>query len=128
MYIWEYYPPSGRCREIRLEGELCADESRGFYVCTGSALVGLYASEKGPVFFVDRRQYVLEPGHYRMEHIEREKTREFRLSISGNEVYSVEYDKPRWIDDSLNDEEICDFFLWLHKRQNNTGFHSFFTV
>lgn len=128
MYVWEFYPPSGRCKLIRFEGEQFADASRGFYVETGDVLVGLYASERGPVFFVDDCHYVLKAGQYHMELSERTKLKVFRLAIQGRETFSLEYEKPGWIDDSLVDEETSDFFLWLYRRQNTHGLHAFFTL
>lgn len=128
MYVCEYYPPSGGHREILLDGNRTEDVCRGFYVCTDDAVIGLYASQRGPVVFRNAQEYVLRAGAYAMELVEKERTRVFRLTVSGEEAFSVEYRRPQWIDDAPVDEETADFFLWLYRGQKDPRFHTFFTT
>ncbi|WP_144407038.1 hypothetical protein [Paenibacillus sp. IHBB 10380] len=116
--------------EIELIKETTVEYYRGFYINYQDHLIGIVATEKGPLFFYDRDHYLLQENSFRfiLRHQGTENT--FHFVWNGTTLLGISYlrvlcreDSGAWVDDHLN-----DFFFWLDLAVERRNFYSFYTV
>lgn len=127
-FVCEYNPITGRYKE-RLRDEVDKIElTIGYYTKTNDSLVGVFATDKGPILFKNDIQILLEQGKYQINIAEKLDKRIFCLTINGKREIEVEYEKPKYVNyDAWSDEEMVDFFFWLSKK-NQKKFHEYYTI
>ncbi|HEY2491748.1 MAG TPA: hypothetical protein VGI33_02310 [Paenibacillus sp.] len=116
--------------EIELNKETTVEYYRGFYINHQDHLIGIVATEKGPLFFYDRDHYLLQENSFQfiLRHQGTENT--FHFVWNGTTLLELSYlrvlcrdDGGVWVDDHLH-----DFFSWLDLAVERRNFYSFYTV
>jgi hypothetical protein len=125
-----YEPETGQSVEKdRSEFPEIKETWRGFYKSLDSGVMGIFATDKGPVFFVNDRRYLLT-----------EKEWDFEVeSIGNNNIFSFWFDKKEQLKidykktDDLGihtyvEEDVIDFFVWMTKKKKSKTFIEFYTL
>ena len=102
---------------------------RGFFTEQGGRYYGVFATETGPVAFLDSTQWPLtrSGASSALSQLPDGRTR-FVLSVAGAPVYDVTYRRPDDVVDNWSDDEsISGFFAWLHESVTNDPKGSFFS-
>lgn len=128
--ILEYVPETGKFREIPRQAlPRGQSEGRGFYVSVNGAVIGIYASSKGPVCFRNEARFLLSDKGCQVELIEGAEENQFFLRWKGKERISVRYPRVKFKDyDAWSDEEMLDFFLWLSRSVSKDQFFKYYTA
>lgn len=128
-FVCEYFPYLGKFEEKSRNEIGNVEFIKGYYVKNKNDIIGLFSSKTGPIIFRNSKQYLLKPGKCKMEISEQiDDIMIFRLVINGVEAFSVEYEKPKFVNfDPWSDEEMVDFYLWLTNGQSEENFYNFFT-
>lgn len=90
-------------------------------------LVGLVGSNKGPILFLDREQYVISNTDFNFiqQSIEDNKGK-FIAYINGEKSIELQYKKPFTDYDAWSREEDIDIFQWILKFSKNIEFKNKF--
>lgn len=101
---------------------------RGFFTEQGGHFYGVFATESGPVAFLDKSQWALTKSGASSELTQLlDGQKRFVLRMEGVPVYDVIYQQPNDIVDNWSDDEsISGFFSWLHEGLVNDPKGSFF--
>lgn len=112
--VLEYDEAVGTYRERR-KAEVTKELSRGFYVNAGKDLVGVFASPRGPVFFVNDKRYPMHDPTFAVELHPGEKENEFIARHDSDPVFLFRYPRhTNWgYDNWSTEEESADWYLWL---------------
>lgn len=128
--ICVYDTTTGDCSEMeRSELEDLNKTWRGFYTKKANNLIGVFATNKGPVFFVNSDMYLLAQNDWNF-HVEvfPEKSI-FSFVYNDEEHYKLEYTRPKELGvNPYADEEFMDFFVWMAKNKANKNFIGFYTI
>lgn len=102
---------------------------RGYYKKIEKVFIGVFASEKGPVLFVNKQMYLLKKGLYRFNLVSLENENEFSFFYEGNEKFSIKYPriKSLWTN-PYEDEEFVDLIVWLYNNMNDEDFYNYYTM
>lgn len=128
-YCCKYDIKNKSCEES-LRTEIMESVLNGIYVKVTGKFVGIFTSENGPVFFFDDKQILLNKNDYSINIISKSKEFNlFNLELSGNIIFSIEYQRQKYTDyDAWSSEEDVDFFLWLAKLQKTDRFYKSYSL
>lgn len=126
--VCEYHVDDGYYKEIHRDN-MIYDKTNGVYVNTNGLIIGLYASNKGPVLVCNDKKFNLMHKNYELQVISKsEKTNNFVVKIDREEIISIEYPRIQYVDyDPWSSEEEVDFFSWLVKKQQEEDFYFRYT-
>ena len=120
--------------EIKSSAELgiktFSDCWRGFSKQNGSDIVGIFASNIGPIFFINEKMYSLKNNEwdFLVKVIDNELN-QFSFMFNEKLIYKTTYKRVKELGiHPYADEEFMDFFIWMSKRKESPRFMDFFTV
>jgi len=104
---------------------------RGFYKNNELGFIGVFASNIGPILFINQTTYPLIKGGYDVKWLKKGKEidkREFFIYYEGKEIYKIEYDEVKclYINPYEEDEEFRDFYMWMYKNKDDDNFYNFY--
>jgi len=125
-----YKPESGEFEEKdRSEISDIKETWRGFYKDTDKGLVGVFATDQGPVFFVNDSTYLLTEGDWDFIIEEMGDKNAFTFYYNGQEQFKIEYIKTKDLGiHPYADEEFMDFFVWMSKKKESKSFIDFYIL
>lgn len=87
---------------------------RGYYVTVNDNVYGYYATIEGPVFFHNKKRYLLTNPKYTAEVKIDSDENEFILKYDGKPYVNVKYPPVKYkYYDNWSDDLMVDFFLWI---------------
>jgi hypothetical protein len=131
-YVCEINTQSGTIIEKeRTEGSHI-ETWRGCYKNTDTGFIGVFASDIGPVLFINQDTYALIKDDYDIELIKKGKNlkkREFTFCYKEKEIYRTEYDEVicYYANPYEEDEVFRDFFVWMYKNKTDENFYRYYT-
>jgi hypothetical protein len=102
----------------------------GFFEYCNDGVVGVYASEDGPILFHNERQYKMTEQTFEMRVVSDDEGNwdgVFHCSSEGKELFVVKYNRGPDLSLFLFSYEECDFFKWLKERNESPNFRSWYT-
>ena len=103
---------------------------RGFSKQNGSDTLGIFASNIGPIFFINEKIYSLKNNEW--EFLVKEINKDmncFTFIYNGEIVYKAKYKRVKELGiHPYADEETMDFFIWMSKKKESPNFMDFYTV
>jgi hypothetical protein len=124
------YDDAGGTHHERPVVEVPKELSRGFYVNAGPDVVGVFASPRGPVFFVNDQRYPMHDPTFAVELHPGEKENLFIARHDSDPVFLVRYPRhTNWGYDNWSaEEDSADWYLWLRNQAATERFHAFYTT
>lgn len=102
----------------------------GFSKQNREDVIGIFATDLGPVFFVNEKMFPLA-GHewdFVVEKVSQE-TNIFSFIYNSEKVLEIDYIKVMELGTHpYADEEFMDFFLWMAKKKESKNFIDFYTL
>ncbi|MGM9988788.1 MAG: hypothetical protein ACI35O_16400 [Bacillaceae bacterium] len=126
-----YNTLTGECNEIERSGLKGLNKDWiGFYVKKGNDLIGVFATNKGPVFFINSNMYPLVQNDWDFDiEVLSSERNVFSFVYNGQEIYRLEYERTKLIGiHPYADEEFMDFFVWMSKWKESGDFLDFYTI
>lgn len=106
-----YRVHQGPISEIEKKDPGVVTELKANYVEVNGSFWGVYSSEKGPVFFVDAREFILADPGLLFVHRKSNDKYFFEVIYQSESIKSIYYD-PWIVDfDCWSDEDSFDFFI-----------------
>ena len=104
--------------------------ARGYFEVVDGKVVGAFASEDGPVFFVGGERLSMGDPGFAIEWERGEREHRFAVQWRGALRFEARYaPKTDWGWDNWSaDEESADFLLWLYNSVRGDRFHDFYTL
>lgn len=129
-HICVYKPENGEFVEKnRMDITELKETWIGYYKNTEKGLIGIFASDCGPVFFVNNERYLLTEGSWDFEISVIADYSHFSFWHDGKEYFNIDYLNEADIGiHPYADEEFMDFFVWLSKCKDSRTFITFYTV
>ena len=92
---------------------------RGFYKNIENGFIGVFASNIGPILFINQDTYPLIKGEFDFKWKKTgfdKKKREFEFYYKGTKVFKIKYPEVKcyYTNPYEEDEIVRDFFLWLY--------------
>ncbi|WP_110933008.1 hypothetical protein [Paenibacillus bouchesdurhonensis] len=115
-------------KEVEIIREKQAEFRRGYYINHEGQLLGIVATPKGPLFFCNDENYLLED-NFKFQLLHHGKENTFLFSWEGAIKQHIVY--PRMLyrkDGQWVDDMIQDFFTWLVAAVKRKKFYSFYTL
>lgn len=128
--ICVYNTLTGECNEIQ-RSELGGLNKtwRGFYTKKANDLIGVFATDKGPVFFVNSNMYLLAQNDWDFYVEVFSERNVFSFVYNSQVIYRLEYLRTKEFGiHAYADEEFLDFFAWMSKNKENKSFIDFYTI
>lgn len=102
---------------------------RGFYKNANKDIIGIFATDKGPVFFVNDVMYLLTEKDWDFKVETLQDINLFTFLYDGKEQYRIQYQRTKDIGvHAYADEEFMDFFVWMAKKKESKTFIGFYTL
>ncbi len=120
--------------EIKSSAELgiktFSDCWRGFSKQNGSDTLGIFASDMGPIFFINEKMYPLKNNEWEFLVKNINKDMNYFTFIYNKEiVYKTKYKRVKELGiHPYADEETMDFFIWISKKKESPNFIDFYTI
>ncbi len=102
----------------------------GFSKQNGSDTLGIFASNIGPIFFINEKMYSLKNNEwdFLVKVIDKELN-QFSFVFNEKLIYKTTYKRVKELGiHPYADEEFMDFFIWMSKHKESPTFMDFFTV
>lgn len=131
IYKWlcEYDSEKGQLHELLRSKVSQPNIVKGFYARIDDHLIGVFSTKKGPILFLDQRQFEMKQGECQLFFERKGEQNLFRLNFQGETVFKLLYDVPPVIPTNpYEDEESADFLLWLYNLSRKRGFYERYTV
>lgn len=115
-----------------VDGKFEIKKDIGFYIKKNEDIIGVMASLRGPIFFVNNILYVLNDCNYEMKFSKvTDIIGNFKLIVDSIVVEDITYEFPKFTDyDAWSRQEDVDFFQWLYQSQESKEekerFHEFY--
>ncbi|GAA0849843.1 hypothetical protein GCM10008915_61640 [Bifidobacterium pullorum subsp. gallinarum] len=119
----------GSFRELELDAGKDVQYCRGFYVHFNTKLIGIVATDEGPVFICDQEKFLLDEQtlHFLLQ--KNAEVNTFIFMWEGKVKLQIPYLRSlveyngKWVDDS-----IFDFFSWLYEASGRKRFYSYYRL
>jgi hypothetical protein len=117
-------------KKTRQELASVEDLWTGFAKYADNDVAGLFATNNGPVFFINENMYPLKENEWDFfVEQENDAINIFSFVYNGKQVYETRYKKVTTLDvHAFADEEFMDFYTWMSLKKKSPTFIDYYTA
>jgi len=120
---------TGSVSEIQVLPPNQLPRKKASYIKHDNSFIGVFASEHGPVLFIDEKVFLFADESWAVELIKGNDKNQFKLLQQGQMIYDAIYQPPQPDDlDPWSDAESVDLFAWIAAKRHDKEIFQMWTL